>query len=111
ENRRAIRGASEVIAGRIEALSPGVVGKLMEKLERRAVGFESIGAHCEVEQLASDRAFESRVADAAVQPIVVAVVKVARLRVSVANAPAFHDDLTYVGFVVAVRVLEEEATR
>ena len=83
----------------------------MEELELGAVGGEAVAAHREVLLLAADLAGESAVADRAAEPVIVAVGEAARLRVGVSDAPAGHDDLTDVGLVVAVGVLEEDEVR
>ena len=111
EEGRAIGGATELIARVVGAVAPGVVGELMQELERAAVRLEAIGAHGELMLLAADVAFDAAVADAAVDPVVEAVVQVAGLRVGVADAPAVHDDLAFVGFVVAVGVLKVDELR
>ena len=53
---------------------------------------------------AADRAFETGVADGAVEPVVEAVVKIVGLSVGVVDAPASHDLGADVGLVVAVQV-------
>ena len=65
----------------------------MQKLQRRAVRLEAIGALREPLPLAAHRAIEAGVAHAAVEPVVDAVVQVVRLRVGVADAPAGDDVL------------------
>ena len=111
EDRGVVGRAAEGVAGRVGAVTPGVVGELVEELELGAVGGEAVAAHREVLLLAADLAGESAVADRAAEPVIVAVGEAARLRVGVSDAPAGHDDLTDVGLVVAVGVLEEDEVR
>src|SRR5262245_7713713 len=111
ENRSAVGRSAKIVAGGVEALSPGVIRELVKEFEGGAVRFETVGAHGEIEQFPTDRSLKAGVTDAAVQPVVVAVVEVAGLRVSVTNAPAFHDHFADVGLVVAVGVFEKHETR
>ena len=106
EDGGAVGGAAELVAGVVGAVGPGVVGEPVEELELGAVRFEAIGAHGELLFFAADDAFDAGVADAAVDPVVEAVVQVAGLGVGVADAPAVDDGFAEVGFVVAVGVFE-----
>ena len=78
----------------------------MQKLEGGAIGLEAIGALREPLPLAH-RAIKGRVAHAAVEPVINAVVEIAGLRVSIADAPASHDVLPRVGSVVAIGVFQK----
>ena len=83
----------------------------MQKLQRRAVRVEAVGALRELHRLPADGPLETRITHAAVEPVVVSVVQVVRLRVGVADAPAGDEILAHVGLVVAVRVLEKKQAR
>ena len=111
EDRGVVGRTTEGVAGRIGAVTPGVVGELVEELELGAIRGEAVAAHREVLLLAADLAGEAAVADRAAEPVVIAVRKAARLGVGIADAPARDDDLTDVGLVVAIVVLEEDEIR
>src|SRR6476660_8241663 len=81
ENRSAIGSTTELVAGIVITVAPGIVGELMQKLQGAAVGLEAIGPHLHVEGFAPHRAFESGVTDTTVDPVVIAVVQIARLGV------------------------------
>jgi len=83
----------------------------VEELELGAVRAEAVATHREVLLLAADFAGEAAVTDRAPEPIVVTVRKAAGLGMGIADAPAGHDDLTHVGLVVAVGILEEDEVR
>ena len=80
----------------------------MEELQRRTVGLEAECSLRKTHLLPADFAVEAGVADAAVEPVVHAVVEVVRLRMRVADAPARHDLLANVGLAVPIGVLEEK---
>ena len=111
EDRGVVGGTTEGVAGGVGAIAPCVVRELVEKLESGAVRGEAIAAHGEVLLLAADLAGETAVADRATEPVVVTVGEAAGLGVGVADAPAGQHDLTDVGLVVAVGILEEDEVR
>ena len=111
EDRGVVGRATEGVAGGVGAIAPGVIGELMQELELGAVRGEAVAAHGEVLLLARDFAVETAVADRAAEPVVVAVGEAAGLGVRILDAEAGDDDLTDVGLVVAVGVLEEDEVR
>src|SRR5687767_907320 len=107
EDRRTIGGAAELIAGGIRTLAPRVIRELMQKLQCRAIGLEAIGALRKTLPFSAHRTIEGRVPNAAIKPVIDAVVEIASLRMSIANAPAGDDVLPYISFVVAIGVFEK----
>ena len=83
----------------------------MQELDGAAVRLEAIRSHRELMLLAADVALDATVADAAVDPVVEAVMEIARLRMRVADAPAVDDRFALVGLVVAIGVLEVDELR
>ena len=111
ENGRVVGGASELVTKLVGALTPRIVGELVEKLEGGAVRLKAIRALGELFFDPADGAPETGVADGTVEPVVVAVVEIAGLGVGIVDAPAGHDLGAEVGFIVAVIVFEKKETR
>src|SRR5690606_3552635 len=109
--RAVVRRRSEREPVLREADAPGVVVRVAEELELRAVGLESEEPRRETVRLAPRLAGEARVADHRPHPIVEAPAQVARPRVRVDRAPAMvaHDSLVFA--IVAVRVAKEARPR
>ena len=83
----------------------------MEELQGRAVRLETIGALGETLPFAAYGAIESRVANAAVEPVIDSVVQVVGLSVGIANPPPGDNIVSHVGFVVAIGVLQKQKAR
>src|SRR5688572_4107273 len=108
ENRRTIGCAAELIAGSIRTLAPRVICKLMKKLQGGSIGLEAIGALRETLPLAAHGPIEGRVTNAAVEPVINAVVEIAGLGMSIADPPAGDDVPPHIDLVVAVGVFQKK---
>ena len=111
EDRGVVGRATESIAGRVGALAPGVIGELVQEFELRAIRREAVGTLGEVLLFAPDLTGETAVTDRTAEPVVIAIGKIARLSMRIADTPAGEDDLTDVGLVVAVGILQEDEVR
>ena len=109
--RIAVGGRAEERAVLAEAEAPRVVAGAGQEFELRAVGLEAEHALLEAELLAADGAAEAGVADHAVDPVVEAVLEIARTGMRVRGAPAAEQDLAFVAMIVALRRTQEQRVR
>ena len=111
EDRRTIGRSTELIARIVGAVAPRIVRELMQKLDRTSIRFETICPHGELLFFATDVTLNAAVADAAVDPIVEAVMQIAGLSMGVSNTPAINDRLTLVSLVIAIGVFQVNELR
>lgn len=95
-----IGGGAEDIADIIEAEAPGVVVKLVNEFEIRAVFLEAVDTHAEFLAVI----VVGGVADGSPELVIEAVAEIGGASVGVSGAPATEDDFADVGLVVAIGV-------
>ena len=110
---RIVGSRAKYVARFVETHAPSVVGGACHPFDFGTVGSESKKCLAKFERVSVVFGFsvKTRIAHAAPNPVVEAVVQIARPRVGVARAEATEQDFLFVGFVVAVGVFQEKQVR
>ena len=110
---RIVGSRAKYVARFVETHAPGVVRSACHPFDFGTVGSESKKCLAKFERIGVVFGFtiKTRIAHAAPNPIVEAVVQIARPRVRIARAEAAEQDFLFVGFVVAVVVFQEKQVR
>ena len=83
----------------------------MEELQLRSICGETVAALGEPLALAADLAIKTTVAHGASQPVVIAIGKIAGLRVRIADTPTRHDHLADIRMIATGAILQEQKVR